>query len=151
MKSVKADELFLIKESLLIPMLLTVFQRDINIFKSLKTPEPYIENNMEAMNLATLELSNIKKIFAKRGIKILIQKNEKFLLRASYLCRGYQCEFTMLWTFVEPEIQIRMRRYFGKDIMKYINKDQIRDSQFQHEFFINPPPFIVTTFFNLIE
>jgi hypothetical protein len=139
MKSAQSDELFLIKESLLIPMLLSIFQRDINIMKNFKSPDPYIENNMDAMNLATLELSSIKKVFSKRGIKILITKNEPLTFRASYLCRGYQGEFSMLWTFVQPEIQIRMRRYFGKDITKLINNDRMNDSQIKQDFF-EPPP-----------
>ncbi|MFS0841270.1 hypothetical protein [Paenibacillus sp. 1P03SA] len=112
-----AAELRVIKEFLLIPMVLSVFERDTKIINSsVRSPGAYVDAIKRAMDLATKEITTIKQFFRLKGIKIIQQEKRETGVHASYLCRGYRNDLSLLWSFIEAEVDIRKRRYLGENI-----------------------------------
>ena len=114
-----ADELGLIKEYVLLPMALTVFDRDLAIIKgAVKTPGPYEHAIQRAMDAATRELANVRRTLRTSGIKVYEVRHEEINVRANYLCRGYHGTASMLWSYTSVEVQERMKRFLGANISK---------------------------------
>ncbi|WP_256124299.1 hypothetical protein [Paenibacillus chitinolyticus] len=121
-----ADEIKVIKEFVLIPIVLSVFDRDMKIIlSSIRSPDAYADAIKRAMDLATQEISAIKQFFRVRGIKIIQQEKRETGVFASYLCRGYQNDISLLWSFIEAEVDIRKRRYLGEMIESIVLENDI--------------------------
>ncbi|MFW5434377.1 hypothetical protein [Paenibacillus apiarius] len=108
------EELELIKSYVLLPMILSVFERDSNVIKeSVKTPGPYTEMITRAMDCTTKVLSEVRREFRKRGIKVYEVTRDDTGVRAEFVCRGYTGNFRMLWALITAEVGVRMRAYMG--------------------------------------
>ncbi|MFB5269332.1 hypothetical protein ACE41H_21460 [Paenibacillus enshidis] len=108
------EELQLIKEFLILPIILSVFVRDQKIISAaVKTPEPYNQNIQQAMDRIVKDLAGIKSEFRRRGIRVFDEKCDQNGARCKYLCRGYQSEFPLLHSFLRAEVAQRMSRYLG--------------------------------------
>ncbi|MFL1672220.1 hypothetical protein [Paenibacillus dendritiformis] len=65
------------------------------------------------MDRATVVLSEIRREFRKRGIKVYEVARDGNGYRAKYVCRGYEGEIRMLLALVQTEVTERMRAYLG--------------------------------------
>lgn len=112
----------LIKPYILLPIVLSAFERDISVINgTVKTPEPYKEIITAAMDRVTLDLTELRREFKQRGIKVLDMQRTERGYEAQYLCRGYQRKFILLDGLVRAEGEILMRKYLGLDITRYEN------------------------------
>jgi len=120
-----ADEIGTIKEILLLTLLLTVFDRDSKILQEsrLKTKQPYVDLLQRAMDDAAADLAYLRRRLREKGIKITAERRDKAGVGCEYWCRGYKASFEMLWPFAKAETEIRMRKYLGEDIRKYVRDD----------------------------
>ncbi|WP_274364423.1 hypothetical protein [Paenibacillus thermotolerans] len=119
------DELSTIKEVLLLHLLLTVFDRDAKIIaeSKLKTKQPYADLIERAMDGVTKDLAKLRGRLRVCGIKITDERKDEHGIGCVYWCRGYKASFEMLWHFVKAETEVRMRKYLGEDIRKYVRDD----------------------------
>lgn len=107
----------LIKPYILLPIVLSAFERDLNVIKAaVKTPDPYVDLLAAAMDRATRELTELRKELRRRGIKVYETERTEIGYRAEYLCRGYQRTFSMLDDLVRAEGGILMRKFLGLDM-----------------------------------
>lgn len=108
------DEIGLIKSYVILPMVLTIFERDKSAIEyAVRNPGPYTEAITQAMDRATVVLSEIRREFRKRGIKVYDVARDGNGYCAKYVCRGYEGEIRMLLALVQTEVNERMRAYLG--------------------------------------
>lgn len=106
----------LVKQYIIFPLVLTAFERDSAIISSaVKTPEPYVERITLAMDSLTHDITDIKRQFRDRGIKVYEQTRDADGVYAKFQCRGYHGNMTLRWSFINPEAAILMRKYLGVD------------------------------------
>ncbi|ANE48051.1 hypothetical protein SY83_19105 [Paenibacillus swuensis] len=116
------EEQGMIKEFLLLPLVLTVFERDTEVIgNNVKTKAPYVEAIALAMDRVTLNLAGLKKEFRLRGIKVFDGVRTEHGIRCSYLCRGYENQFDLMWTYVKAEVELRMKHYLGTHLEVYLS------------------------------
>ncbi|EGL18549.1 MULTISPECIES: hypothetical protein [unclassified Paenibacillus] len=131
-----SEEVSFIKEYVLIPIVLTVFERDSEVMKqALKSPQPYVDALGRGMDLATIELTHLKNFFRSRGIKVYEQKRNEVGISASYACRGYRGSLSLLWSLIAADVDIRKRRYLGENVEKILHESE------KNLFLCTPPPF----------
>ena len=120
-----ADEFGTIKEVLLLSLLLTVFDRDAKVIgeSKLKTKQPYIDLLQRAMDAVTKDLAKLRNRLREKGIKITDERRDGEGVGCIYWCRGYKASFDMLWHLAKAETEVRMRKYLGEDIRKYVRQD----------------------------
>lgn len=110
------DELELIKSFVILPMILTAYERDSKIItESVKTPGIYTDMIEAAMDRVTKLLTEVRREFRKRGIKVYEITRDAEGVRADYKCRGYTNTLRMLWSLVTAEANVRMRAYMSVD------------------------------------
>lgn len=112
--SITCEELTLVKSYILLPFILTVFERDKAIMQSaLKTPAPYIDAIDRAMDQVNVLLREIRKEFKTTGIKVYEITRSENGIQARYARRGYTGEMRLMWSSIRAEIEMRMRVYLG--------------------------------------
>lgn len=118
------EEAEFIKESVLLPILLDVLERDraAILRAELKLPELYGELIEVLQNRVTADLSLVRQGMRKHGMKVYEERRTTLGIEASYLCRGYHYEFSMLWGLVKAEILQRLRRYLKIQPVKEGNR-----------------------------
>ncbi|WP_433946288.1 hypothetical protein [Paenibacillus sp. SN-8-1] len=111
-----------VKEFLLLPLILDLMEKDLMLVSSgsspLKLPELYMAVLRELQSRITRELGQIRQQMRRHGIKVYEQHRTGAGLEARYLCRGYQYEFSMLWSFARAEIDRRVTFYLGEVVLK---------------------------------
>lgn len=119
------DELSTIKEVLLLDLLLSIFARDLKVLEAspLKTKQPYIDLMQRAMDDVTADLAYLRHRLRQKGIKITDERRDRQGIGCVYWCRGYKSSFEMLWHLAKAETEVRMRKYLGEDIRKYVRSD----------------------------
>jgi hypothetical protein len=119
------DELSTIKEVLLLNLLLVVFDRDCKVIQEsvLKTKQPYIDTLQRAMDAVVQDLTVLRNRLRESGIKMTDERRDEQGVGCLYWCRGYKSSFEMLWHLAKAETEIRMRKYLGEDIRKYVRQD----------------------------
>ncbi|MEC0369109.1 hypothetical protein [Paenibacillus chibensis] len=113
---ITSEELSLIKSYLLLQFIHRMFERDLKIMKDsgvFKTPELYMEV-LEKGDLQTqMLLSEVKREFASRRIRIYrIGQNDNGV-EAEYVCRGYSGDMNIVWPAFRGEMMARMKAYLG--------------------------------------
>jgi hypothetical protein len=102
----------LIKSHIILPRILTAFERDAALINAtLKTPGPYADLIAEAQRKLTADIYEIRKQFRTRGIKVYEELTERDGVVARYKCRGYESEFRMLNSFLAAQANVIMRQY----------------------------------------
>lgn len=134
------DELGTIKEAMLLNLLLTIFDRDSKVIQEskLKTKQPYLDLLQRAMDAAAADLAKLRNRLRENGIKLTDERRDAKGIGCVYWCRGYRASFEMLWHFAKAETEIRMRKYLGEDIRKYVRNDL--PEQFQPRWLLAPLP-----------
>ncbi|MFD2611900.1 hypothetical protein [Paenibacillus gansuensis] len=111
----------MVKEFLLLPMVLTVFERDTKIIAShVKTKAPYEQALQLAMDRVTANLAELKREFRQRGIKVFDSERTASGVHCKYLCRGYENQFDMMWLYIRAEVELRMKHYLGAHLKAYL-------------------------------
>jgi hypothetical protein len=119
------DELSTIKEVLILNLLMTVFDRDTKVLQEskLKTKQPYVDLLQRALDDVAADLANLRNRLREKGIKVTDERRDEEGVGCVYWCRGYKASFEMLWHFAKAETEVRMRKYLGEDIRKYVRED----------------------------
>lgn len=100
------EDLQLVKEYILLPILLDVLERDIKTLGTvkLKMDVIYVKVLRSAQDLITSDVTMIRKKMRGRGIKVYEQQRTESCIEAHYLCRGYHHRFSMLWGLVKAQL-----------------------------------------------
>ncbi|WP_149093436.1 hypothetical protein [Paenibacillus terrae] len=115
---ITAEDHALVRTYLLLPMVLTAFERDKRILSEsagLRTPGPYVETVDCAMDRVTMELKDVRATMRKHGVKVYEETRDSVQIVALYQCRGYHGRFMMLNSYVAAEAGLLMRKYLGLD------------------------------------
>lgn len=110
------QEIQLIKNYIILPHVLNVFERDKNRIKDeqiFKTYKPYVALLEQVMDGITKDLSRVRQELRKRGIKVFDGERFDKELRYEYLCRGYMREFSILLITLKSDVEIVMNHYLG--------------------------------------
>lgn len=135
-----SEETLMIKEYLLMTIALDIIERNTRSLNTLfKTPDPFIEFHRRMQELVMIEQRSIRNAFKRKGIKIVDEKRTSLNYMASYVCRGYHGNISLLWSFVKSEVEIRLHRYLGNDVSEYINPSIPED--IGHKFLLSTPPY----------
>ncbi|WP_434750276.1 hypothetical protein [Paenibacillus amylolyticus] len=114
MIDITSEDRALIKSHIILPRILTAFERDIALINAtLKTPGPYVDVIAESQRKLTADIYEIRKQFRTRDIKVYEEVTERDGVVARYKCRGYEAEFRMLNSFLAAEANVIMRQYLG--------------------------------------
>lgn len=109
------EELEMIKEAVLFPVMLDVIQNDIEKVKKI---------NLKLDLLLVISLQNIqdqifkdnralKNQLKERGIKIYEERRTSLGIQAEYKCRGYQHHLSLLWSLVRSDILRKASSYMN--------------------------------------
>lgn len=110
----------LVKMYLLLPLVLSAFERDKRIIEqNVKTPGPYVNFIDSAMDRVTIDLKEVRRKFRLLGIKVYEEIRIKNGIDARYLCRGYTHDYKLLWNFIAAECSVLTEKYMGADIKRY--------------------------------
>lgn len=110
------QEVQLIKNYIVLPYVLNVFERDKNKIANeriFKTNTPYVAMFDNVIGKIMKDLSNVRKELQKRGIKVFDGERTTNEVVNEYLCRGYMNNFTLLWGTLRSEVEILMNYYLG--------------------------------------
>ncbi|CAM4418192.1 hypothetical protein U9M73_08690 [Paenibacillus phoenicis] len=112
------EDLQLVKEYILLPVLLNVLERDMKALGTvkLKMDVVYVRALRTAQDLITADLTLLRKKMRDRGIKVFEQQRTELGIEARYLCRGYQHRFSMLWSLVKAELNQYLSKYLNVDL-----------------------------------
>ncbi|RXZ77006.1 hypothetical protein EBB07_32450 [Paenibacillaceae bacterium] len=111
------EDLQLVKEYMLLPVLLDVLERDIRILGAagLRMDAIYEQVLRRAQDRIIADVALFRKHLRERGIKVYVQQRTKLSLDARYLCRGYHHNFSMLWSLVKAELDRKLSLYLRID------------------------------------
>ncbi|MFD1179190.1 hypothetical protein ACFQ3W_23255 [Paenibacillus puldeungensis] len=111
-----------VKLYILLPLILSAFERDKHIAEQVfRTPRPYVTLLDTAIKRVEDDHKEVRRKFRLLGLKVYGEKRTGEGIEARYLCRGYNYEFSMLWSLISAESSILMEKYLGLDIFKYID------------------------------
>lgn len=122
---ITSDELHDVKRYLLIPLVLSVFERDKRLIteSGIKTPTPYTDIIGHAMNAATLQIRDVRQRLRQAGIKVYEESRDSSGLACKYVCRGYHGEFRAGYNILGADVEIGMRYFLGEDVSKYVQNE----------------------------
>ncbi|WP_410513274.1 hypothetical protein PaeBR_02045 [Paenibacillus sp. BR2-3] len=122
MNRVGSKDHMLVKAYVLLPLILSAFERDAGIISShLRTPAPYLDMLNSAAAAVTGDLRDIRHEMRKQGIKVYQQQRLGNGIEARFLCRGYHDQMLLLYDIIAAQAAIHMRRYLGMDISAFKN------------------------------
>ncbi|AIQ55969.1 hypothetical protein [Paenibacillus borealis] len=117
MHRAESQDNLLVKSYILLPLILSAFERDASIISSeLRTPAPYLEVLRTAADAATADLRDVRTGMRARGLTVYEQQKLEVGVEAKYVCRGYHERMLLLDDVIAAQAAIRMRRYLGLDI-----------------------------------
>lgn len=109
------ENLQAIKRYVMIPMVLTVLQRDKKVIEEsmLKTKGPYLSLMDAAMKKAHGEIYDTRVYLRSKGIKIYQEQRTETTVNIKYTVKGYQHEASLPWHIIKNEVESMMQRYLG--------------------------------------
>jgi hypothetical protein len=112
------EDLRLVKEVILLPILLDVLESDIQTFMTvpLKMDVIYIKTLQLVQDRTMSDLTILRGELRKHGIRIYEQQRTQLGVEAQYLCRGYHHKFSMLWGLVKSEVKVRLSIYMNVNL-----------------------------------
>ena len=114
--SVQSDEeLLLVKEMMILPVMIEVLERDIHIFANVKFkfPHLYAGSLRVIQDAVSGRLSEIRRQCRKRGIRVLGTERTREYIQAKYRAHGYEHSVTLLWELVRTAIEERLASYLN--------------------------------------
>ncbi|KOP64340.1 hypothetical protein AMS62_03015 [Bacillus sp. FJAT-18019] len=114
----KTEELILVKDYILLPLLLDVVENDQSILSTAALKMPVITNVLinRLQTAALADLTQVRKNMRDLGLKVYEQKKTHLGVEVEFLCRGYHHDLSMLWGLVDTEIEQKAYTYLGLDI-----------------------------------
>ncbi|CAM4251823.1 hypothetical protein [Paenibacillus tarimensis] len=108
------EEIQLIKEYILLPVMFDVLERDIQTMDTLrlKLPHFYIRSLQAVQKTVLMRQIALRKELARRGMKVIHEERRTACLRARYLCRGYEHKMDLIWEIVKAEIEVALAAHF---------------------------------------
>jgi len=104
----------LVKSYILLPLILSAFERDASIMSvELRTPAPYLEVLRAAAHAATADLVDVRAEMRVRRLKVYEQQRLEAGVEAKFICRGYHERMLLLDDVISAQATLRMRRYLG--------------------------------------
>jgi hypothetical protein len=114
MHRAESQDNMLVKSYILLPLILSAFERDASILSAeLRTPAPYLEVVRTAAGAAIADLRNVRTEMRARGLKVYAQQQLEVGIEAKFVCRGYHERMLLLDDVITAQSTIRMRRYLG--------------------------------------
>lgn len=109
----RIEELELTQRYMVLGVLLTAIEHDIEIIEGSKAKfhRSYVSMLRGIQDRVLLDKAGISLRFRRKGIRILEESKGREGLRGSYLCRGYQHHFTLLWRVVQQECDKLLKSY----------------------------------------
>ena len=108
-----------VKDAIILPMVLTVLERDKNIIKEqIKLNQPYLDIIEKAMKRAHADLVQARAFMRKQGIKIYDKERNERSITHKYVCRGYHHEDTFLWDYLQVQVEVLLGYYISGDVPK---------------------------------
>lgn len=112
------EDIHLLREYILLPIVITIFERDLNEIRTskIKIKEPYIDALNRCIDRALLDHALVKRELTKKGIKIFAQTKNKDGIMVQYECRGYRYSFLPHWYYLKGLVEMRIRYYLGEKV-----------------------------------
>ncbi|MBO2944998.1 hypothetical protein JJQ72_13555 [Paenibacillus sp. F411] len=102
------EELLLVKESAVLPVLLDVLERDLAGMEGSGLTKLYVQRVKEIQSSIMTRLSLLKHESRSRSIAIIHTRRREHSLHVSYLCRGYRHQMELQWDFVKADLERRL-------------------------------------------
>ncbi|KKO52160.1 hypothetical protein [Paenibacillus sp. DMB20] len=102
------EELQMVKESAILPILLDVLEKDIRSMEASGLTELYVQRLRAIQKSAMARLSQLKKDCRARSIIIMETRRKEYSLLLRYQCRGYRHHMELQWDFVRADIEQRL-------------------------------------------
>lgn len=109
------EDLQAIKRYVMIPMVLTVLQRDKKVIEesTLKTKGPYLALMDSAMKKAHGDIYDTRVFLRSKGIKVYQEHRTDTTVNIKYTLRGYQHEASLPWHIIKNTVESMMQSYLG--------------------------------------
>jgi hypothetical protein len=109
------EELKMVKEAILFPVMLDVIQNDIEKIKkvNLKLDLLLIISFQNIQDQIFNDNRALKYQLKERGIKIYEQRRTSLGIEAEYKCRGYQHHLSLLWSVISADILKKAGHYMN--------------------------------------
>lgn len=111
------EELELIREYVLLPIMLDVIQSNTDKVKysTMAMKELYLLSNEKLMDRVHDDLAKVRKEMRRIGIKVEETDREHAALHYTFWLRGYQDKFSLIRAVVKAEVSVRLAKYI--DVM----------------------------------
>lgn len=111
------EELRALKESIIFPFVLTIFDRDKKAIEqsNLKFQKPYLELVERAEKRAHICMVNNKKFLRNRGIKVYEEIQTDLDITIKYMCRGYHDQAIYMLNYLKGETELRIKFYLNEE------------------------------------
>jgi hypothetical protein len=109
------EELEMVKEAVLFPIMLDEIQNDIEKVKkiNLKLDVLLVITLQHIQDQIFKDNRALKNELRKRGIRIYDERRTSFGIEADYKCRGYQHSLSLLWSVARAEILCKASHYMN--------------------------------------
>jgi len=108
----------MIRDYIMLPHMLTICDRSLddlrissNIFK-----QQFVTMVQLIMDSITRDLTQIRREFSKRKIKVWEDETLNGILYHKYVCRGYESRFGIIRETLRSEISVRLAKYASRVI-----------------------------------
>ncbi|MFJ5622470.1 hypothetical protein ACIQD3_06910 [Peribacillus loiseleuriae] len=104
----------IIEKALYLPMVVTIFNRDLQIIEgsSLKMKRPYLEMVEAALKLVQSDLVQVKKYLRKENIKVSELKRDQEFTMYRFLYKGYEEHHNYFNPRLKNKVEELLRSYF---------------------------------------
>lgn len=82
----------------------------------LKMPNIYILSLRQIQDRIHQDWIQVRKRLKANGLKVYDEKRTPFGIEASYISRGYNHTFSMIWTSIKTEIEQYLSEYMNVDL-----------------------------------
>ena len=102
------EELRIVKECAILPVMLDVLEKDIRSMETSGLTTLYIDRLKSIQQSVMVKLSQLKRECRARHIDIVETHRKEYSLLLRYRCRGYQHHMELQWDFVKASIEQRL-------------------------------------------
>lgn len=104
------EELLLVKELVILPVMFDVLEKDIQFLRSssFNMFNIYAELISRIQNAALSKQYELRKQLRTRRMKLIEVKRDDSFLKVLYECRGYQHRMDLLWEVVRANIEMQL-------------------------------------------
>lgn len=113
MRKITYEDSHLVYELMLLPIVLTVLNRDLHAIEksTIRMKGIYTDLLSHAMDTVHSDMMRVKKELKKKGIKVYEEFRNDLGITCKFVCRGWHSEAMLIWSLVKMEVETRIRRY----------------------------------------